>query len=75
LKKENIIMHGVAKPFALTGALGAGVDSAREQKILKANPSPNALDGGHCWVKRIRAGMQPFHPRCQQSCSLPDDRI
>jgi len=61
-----------AQRFALTGA---GVDSAWEQKNLKANPSPKALDGGHCWVKRIRAGMQPFHPRCQQSCSLPNDRI
>ena len=26
-------------------------------------------------VKRIRGGTPPLHPRCRQSCSLPDDRI
>ena len=28
-----------------------------------------------CRVKRIRGGTPPLHPRCRQSCSLPDDRI
>src|SRR5438270_1613527 len=28
-----------------------------------------------CGVKRTRGGMPPLHPRCRQSCSLPDDRI